>query len=199
MKPDNRRPRIAIIPYSPRWPGEFQPLGATIRRALGDLALRIDHIGSTAVAGLAAKDIIDIQVTVKSLVPAAPIADALASAGYAIREGIVRDHQPPGDSRAAGEWIKLYFVPPAGQRPTHLHVRAEGRANQRYPILFRDYLRSCAEATAAYAEVKRQLARHFPLDIEAYYDLKDPVCDIIIAAAEAWAREVRWNPGPSDA
>ena len=203
MKPDNRtpiaRPPIAISPYSPRWPGEFQQLGATIRRALGDLALRIDHIGSTAVPGLAAKDIIDIQVTVQRIVPAAPIADALASVGYTIRGDIVRDHQPPGDSRPADEWAKLYFAPPAGQRPTHLHVRAQRRANQRYPILFRDYLRSCAEATAAYAEVKRQLARRFALDIESYYDLKDPVCDIIVAAAESWAREVRWNPGPSDA
>jgi GrpB-like predicted nucleotidyltransferase (UPF0157 family) len=203
MKPDKRsaivRSPIVIVPYAPRWPGEFRQLGATLRRALGGLALRIDHIGSTAVPGLAAKDIIDIQVTVKRLVPAAPVADALVPVGYTIRPDIVRDHQPRGDSRAADEWAKLYFAPPAGQRPTHLHVRAEGRANQRYPLLFRDYLRSCAEATAAYAEVKRQLARRFADDIEAYYDLKDPVCDIIIAAAESWAREVGWNPGGSDA
>ena len=68
-------PMIIIIPYQPAWPEEFRTLGGVLRQALGDLALRIDHIGSTSVPGLAAKVIIDIQITVQSLGPA--VAQAL--------------------------------------------------------------------------------------------------------------------------
>ncbi len=73
-----------------------------------------------------------------------------------------------------------------------------GRANQRYALPFPGYLRSCGEA-AGLRRVKCHLARRRPTDVEAYYDVKDAVCDIVIAAAEAWAREVRWEPRPSDA
>ena len=65
----------------------------------------------------------------------------------------------------------------AGRR-VNLHVRVAGRANQRYPLLFRDYLRANAVAREAYAEVKRELARLHPADVDAYYAIKDPVCDI---------------------
>ena len=60
---------ITIIPYNPAWRDEFVQIGGILRRGLGELAIRIDHIGSTAVPGLAAKDIIDIQITVGQLTP----------------------------------------------------------------------------------------------------------------------------------
>ncbi|MBA3826936.1 MAG: GrpB family protein [Ktedonobacterales bacterium] len=59
-------------------------------------------------------------------------------------------------------------------------------------------MRSHPAAVGAYAEIKRQLARYHPDDQEFYYDIKDPVCDLIIAAAEEWARHSGWLPGPSD-
>jgi len=69
---------IAVVPYDGRWPQEFRRIGGTLRAAMGDLALRIDHIGSTSVPGLAAKDVIDLQITVETLDPGS-IAAALAS------------------------------------------------------------------------------------------------------------------------
>ena len=86
-----------------------------------------------------------------------------------------------------------------GQRPTHLHVRAQGRANQRYALLFRDYLRAYPVAAGAYGEIKRALARYHPENWDAYYDIKDPVCDVIWSAAEEWTKMTGWEPGPSDA
>jgi GrpB-like predicted nucleotidyltransferase (UPF0157 family) len=189
---------IEIVPYDERWPAEFAAIGAALRSALGDLALRIDHIGSTAVPGLAAKDLVDVQVTVRSLEPLAPILAALEGIGYTMREGIARDHAPPGSVTTDAEWQKRLFKPPAGQRPTNLHVRVQGRANQRYALLFRDYLRANPASAAAYAEVKRQLARYHADDTSAYVTIKDPVCDIIMVAAEAWAATVGWQLGPSD-
>lgn len=190
--------RIAIVDPDPAWPDEFQRLARPLREALGDAALRIDHIGSTSVARLPAKDVIDIQVTVAEL-DAGAIADALRPIGYALRTDITSDHIPPGGDPAAAEWTKVYFRAPEGQRPTHLHVRQAGRANQRYPILFRDYLRERQDAAGAYAMVKYALARLHPDDEAAYYDIKDPVCDLIMQAAEAWAARSGWSQGPGDA
>ncbi len=188
---------IAIVPYDERWPAELRRIGTALREALGGLALRIDHIGSTAVPGLAAKDVIDVQVTVAAL-DAAAIAAALARLGYALRDDVTRDHVPPGRDDTPAEWRKLYFRAPAGQRRTHLHVRQAGRANQRYALLFRDYLRAVPTAAVAYARVKEALARLHPEDRDAYYDVKDPVCDVIIDAAERWAAATGYAPGPSD-
>ncbi|HEU5229365.1 MAG TPA: GrpB family protein [Ktedonobacteraceae bacterium] len=183
---------IEIVAYNERWPVEFQRISAPLREALGELALRIDHIGSTSVPGLAAKDIIDVQVTVAAL-DAASIARALAPLGYTLREDITDDHVPPGRNDSAQAWQKLYFRAPAEQRPTHLHVRQAGRANQRYALLFRDYLRADPHVARAYEQIKLALARLHPEDIEAYYDIKDPACDLIMAAAERWAAQTNYK------
>lgn len=73
-----------------------------------------------------------------------------------------------------------------------------GRANQRYALLFRDFLRVDPASAQAYARVKLALVRYHPDDLEAYYDVKDPVCDLIMAGAELWAAAQEWEPGPSD-
>jgi GrpB-like predicted nucleotidyltransferase (UPF0157 family) len=188
---------IKIVPYNPQWPLEFRRIGLPLREVLGDLALRIDHIGSTSVPGLAAKDVIDLQVTVATL-EAGELIPALASLGYTVWEGITGDHLPPGRNDPPEEWRKLFFRAPEGQRRTNLHVRQAGRANQRYALLFRDYLRADPGVTGAYQQIKEALARLHPDDMDAYYDIKDPVCDIIMAAAERWASEISYVPGPSD-
>lgn len=188
---------IEIVPYDPDWPEEFCRVGEPLRAALGDLALRIDHIGSTAVPGLAAKDIIDVQVTAATLDAEAFVA-ALAPLGYTRLADILGDHVPPGHDDAPGEWLKLFFRPPASQRRTNLHVRQAGRANGRYALLFRDYLRADPGAAGAYRQIKEALARLHPDDMEAYYDVKDPVCDLIMAAAERWALQTDYAPPPSD-
>ncbi len=190
--------RIEIVPYDDGWPAEFREIGGAIRAAMGALALRVDHIGSTSVPGLAAKDVIDIQVTVREL-DAPAIAAALAPLGYTLHETIDRDHVPPGsEGQPAGEWRKLLFNAPAEQRRTHLHIRQAGRANQRYALLFRDYLRASPAAAEAYRRVKEALARLHPDDQAAYYDVKDPVCDLIMDAAERWDSSTAYAPGPPD-
>ena len=188
--------QIIIVPYNPQWPHEFDQLAAVLRHALGDLALRIDHIGSTAVPNLAAKDVIDIQVTVHDLVP--EVEARLATIGYARQPHLVADHRPPTVEGPDSEWDKWVFKPAPAQRPTNLHVRVAGRANQRYPLLFRDYLRSHPVAAQAYDLIKQELARANSTDWDLYYAVKDPVCDVIWDAAEAWAQATGWTLPPSD-
>lgn len=186
---------VEIHSYNPGWPIEFAKIAATLRQAAGDLAIRIDHIGSTSVPRLAAKDIIDIQMTVANLDNR--IVEALRVIGYTVREGRTADHRPPGALGPDSDWEKLLFKPPSGHRPVNLHVRVEKRPNQRYALLFRDYLRTHPESAEAYAELKRRLGQHLN-ETGIYADVKDPAVDLIIIAAEAWAAQTGWQPGPSD-
>lgn len=187
---------IEIIPYQTQWPAEFQAIAAPLRSRLGELALRLDHIGSTSVPGLPAKDIIDVQITVAAL--SEPVRLALVSLGYAQPEGVWRDHCPPNADESEAQWEKWFFFPPTGQRRTNTHVRIQGRANQRYPLLFRDYLRQRPATAMAYAELKRRLAQHLA-DPRLYPEVKDPAVDLIFLAAEEWAAATGWAPGPADA
>ncbi len=183
------------MPYIEGWPDEFQAIAGRIRQGLGDLALRIDHIGSTAVPGLAAKDIIDVQVTVAAL--AEPVESAMAEVGYVRLREISKDHAPAGAAGPDTDWEKWYFTAPEGQRRTNTHVRVAGSANQRYPLLFRDYLRAHPATAAAYAELKRRLAAGLA-DPDDYPDVKDPAVDLIYLAAVGWAKEVGWQQQPTD-
>jgi len=185
--------RVEIVPYSDRWPGEFAHVARRVRSVLGERALRIDHIGSTAVPGLAAKDRIDVQVSVTDLSHANP----LGGAGFA-EFAPVSDHQPPGADSDEDDWEKRLFITPDDLRRSNIHVRVDGRANERYALLFRDYLREHPATASAYAELKRRLAAELR-DVGRYADVKDPACDLIMVAAENWAATTGWHPGPSDA
>ena len=162
---------VLVVDYRPDWPDEFSQIAVRIQEALGSLALRIDHIGSTSVHGLAAKDLIDVQVTVADFTPA--LEPAFQRAGYLRRAAISYDHRPPGAAGTDEDWQKQYYQPAAPARAVHVHVRRAGSANGRYPLLFRDYLRTHPLAAAAYAQVKRALANHGPTDWDLYYDVKD--------------------------
>ncbi len=188
---------ITIVPYDPTWPDTFIMLAQPLRARLGTQAIRIDHIGSTAVPGLAAKDRIDIQITIPDFSDIKQIITAITALGYQFHPAITHDHRPPGETGPANDWEKALFSSPPEGHPANIHVRAEGRPNQRYSLLFRDYLRVHPVATEAYAEIKRQLARYHPDNLDFYYDIKDPVCDVIIEAAKEWARHSGWKPGPS--
>ena len=183
---------IVIVEYRPQWAEEFAAIASPLQDALGDQALRIDHIGSTAVPGLAAKDVIDLQVTVRDFTP--DLEAAFQRAGYSRLE-YSRDHRPPTATGPDRDWEKQMYrpVPGPGVRPTNVHVRRSGSANGRYALLFRDYLRTHPLATGAYAQAKMALSKHGPTDWDLYYDVKDPVCDIIMAGAEDWAASTRWR------
>lgn len=173
-----------IVPYDPRWPDRFAQLRTVIVDRLGSSALSVDHVGSTSVPGLAAKDVIDIQVSVRSLAEADTWPDGL---GPFRRRDHTSDHVPP-KAAAGPDWQKRFWS--SDEPRAHLHVREAGRANHRYALLFRDYLRGNDDAATAYERAKRTLAE-LCADTEQYSDAKDPVCDLIVQAAERWALQVR--------
>jgi len=177
-----------VIAYDPAWPALFQTLASDLRDALGPVARRIDHIGSTAVPGLAAKPIIDIQISVASFKPEAAFRVPLQRLGYRFR----------ADNP---ERTKRYFRESPGTRRTHIHVRRYGSWNEQFALLFRDYLRAHPDAAARYAALKQELARQFSLPEERhlYVEAKDPFIWATMRDADAWAGTVEWQPGPSDA
>ncbi|NSL87977.1 GrpB family protein [Chitinophaga sp. Mgbs1] len=177
--------RIEIVPYRNTWPEEYTALEQEIRAALGPLALSVDHIGSTSVPGLSAKDVIDLQVTVADL--QLPVEEALAAIGYRRLPHITQDHQPPGRTDLTTADLAKQFYK-YSKRNVNLHVRQHGNFNQHYPLLCRDYLRSHPFAARAYEEIKQQLAKYFPDNVDAYYDIKDPVFDIIMEGAYEWQK-----------
>src|SRR3954470_24345262 len=87
---------VTIVPYDERWPADFAAISADLRRALGELAVRIDHIGSTSVPGLVAKDRIDMQVSVTDFERIELVQAALEEIGYTGVPRILHDRQPPG-------------------------------------------------------------------------------------------------------
>jgi GrpB-like predicted nucleotidyltransferase (UPF0157 family) len=185
-----------ISDYDPAWPSKFRGIGDSLRRQLdGAIVLRIDHIGSTAVPGLAAKDLIDVQLTVGRLDEVDEWPDELLP-GLTRRPGNTVDHVPSGAPAEPAEWTKRYW---SDRHTVHVHVREQGRLNQRYALMFRDYLRADATAAGAYGQLKRALAEAVADDWDAYYAVKDPACDLIISAAEHWAVRVGWIPAESDA
>jgi GrpB-like predicted nucleotidyltransferase (UPF0157 family) len=182
---------IIIKSYNPNWPKEFDVIQAVLKNILGDLALRIDHIGSTSVPGLGAKDVIDIQVTVEELLPA--IEERLIHAGYQSFGGLRSDHVPCGENPNPELWTKFFFNEIKGQRKAHVHVRKLGHPNQKYPLLFRDYLRAHPKSAGSIELIKREVAKRHSDDVETYYDIKDPVYDLIWEAALEWAHYIHWK------
>ncbi len=188
--PINPFNRIVIVPYSEAWPREYLTLVRLLRPAF-PASVPFHHIGSTAVIGLAAKDIIDIQVSVTSLDEIRT--DYLSRHGFHERTGL-SDHPPAGRVVHPDELTKRFFQ--GTGRPTNVHVRRSGNVNQRYAVLCRDYLRAHPVTAASYQRIKQRLASWFPEDAGRYYDVKDPLFDVIMDAAEAWANLVGWNlPG----
>lgn len=184
---------IVIVPYKPSWPTEYIAIAARIRAAAGDGLVALHHIGSTSVPGLAAKDIIDVQITVADIAGADRL--PLAAHGFTLSPHRT-DHCPPGRTLPPEQLEKRMFK--LEERPANVHVRVRGRFNHLYPLLCRDYLRAHPAAAAAYGEIKQQLARLHPNTQDAYYDVKDPVFDIIMEGARDWAAQTGWSVPPSD-
>jgi GrpB-like predicted nucleotidyltransferase (UPF0157 family) len=187
---------IQIVEYQSTWKSEFLSVGELLRKKLGPMALRIDHIGSTSVPGLCAKDILDIQISVNALGP--EIIETMSALGFVKHPDVSADHVPPGFAGGAEAWSKYFFMQPSGQRRMNLHIRKLGNPNQRYAILFRDYLLAHRDVAAAYGELKKRLARSLMHDGD-YPEVKDPAVDLIYFAAEQWAAHSGWSAGASDA
>jgi GrpB-like predicted nucleotidyltransferase (UPF0157 family) len=137
---------MTIAPYDCTWPAQFDVEAASIREALGSGALRIEHVGSTSVPGLAAKPIIDIQVSVATLETLGMFSAALARLGYS--------HIPLGPF----DLVYPFFQKPAEWPSTHhVHLCVHGGEQERRHLAFRDYLRSHPAVASEYAELKRRL------------------------------------------
>lgn len=177
---------ITIEPYDRSWPGVFRELGCRLRLALGGVALRIDHIGSTSIPGLAAKPIIDIQISVQSFDPMEPYRVLLEETGFVFRDKNT-------------ELTKRYFRERPGERETHIHVRQAGSFSEQFPLLFRDYMRAHSRDAEEYAALKVRLAERYRDDRLGYTNAKGDFIWRVIAKADQWAQDTGWEPGPSDA
>ncbi len=177
---------IVVAPYDPFWPELFRSLALPLRAALGPVALRLDHIGSTSVPGFAAKPLIDLQISVASLEPSAPFRFPLERLGWHFRA----DND---------DLTKRYFREPSGSRRTHLHVRRAGSFSEQSALLLRDFLRATPSRASAYAALKLSLASLHPHDRSAYTESKSPFIWETLQLADRWAQSTGWTPGPSDA
>lgn len=155
--------RVIVVPYDKNWAKDFIDIKNEIQDALGDLALSIEHVGSTSVEGLFAKPIIDIDVIIKDRSMLDDVIDALKNIGYR-HEG---DQGIPG--REAFKYDGKEHL-----RKHHLYVCAEDSAELRKHISFRDYLRAHPEAVKEYSRIKVEGAALYPEDIDSYIEHKGP-------------------------
>ena len=165
--------------------------GAELTSRLAGLVpvgVAFEHIGSTSVPGLAAKDCIDVMVVVADLM-APEIGSAMRDAGFRERP------EPWNHNEVTYGWTfpKRVFAPPMGARSCNVHVRLAGGANVRYALLFRDFLRAHAHQAAAWGRFKTELAASVP-DLMRYGQIKAPALDVLMFAAETWAGETCWMP-----
>ncbi|HBH56726.1 MAG TPA: dephospho-CoA kinase [Arthrobacter bacterium] len=178
------------------WPVQAARLGSRIMAAAPDAILAVDHIGSTAVPGLAAKDVIDLQITVSDLNVADRIAPLLAAAGFPVVPGAGFDTPKPMEPDP-GQWQKRFHANADPGRPVNLHVRAAGSPGWRYALCFRDWLRSDPAAATLYEDHKRALAEQFAGTggTRAYAEAKEPwFRDVAWPDMEGWAARTAWAP-----
>lgn len=170
------RRRLIIVEPDPTWVRRFETERRRIRDALGDVAVRIDHVGSTAVPRLAAKPIIDIEVSVADVEHEDSYKPTLERAGYEIRvrEPAHRMFRTPGFD-------------------VHVHVCDRGGSWERRHLLFRDWLRASGPDRQLYAETKRALSRQDWPTMNHYADEKSGVIADIMSRAEAWAHSFDWT------
>jgi GrpB-like predicted nucleotidyltransferase (UPF0157 family) len=147
---------LEMSPYDSRWPAMFQQEKERIAKELGDIAVRIDHVGSTAVPGMTAKPIIDIQISVKVLHPMTPYKKILLSLGYTHLSD-----SPPGD-----KIYPLFHRPAAWPHTHHIHVCELGQDEEWRHLAYRDLLIANSDIREEYSAIKMKLAQAC--------DLRDP-------------------------
>jgi GrpB-like predicted nucleotidyltransferase (UPF0157 family) len=168
---------LELVPYEPDWPSAFDAEAARLRRALGRLAVRVDHTGSTAVPGLAAKAVIDIQVSVAALQPLGAYGTPLLALGYV--------HVPHEDDAVC----PFFHRPSVWPHTHHVHVVQAGGSEECRTLAFRDYLREHPDVSREYQTLKRDLAAHSiasdPESREEYARGKSDFIERVVASALA--------------
>ncbi len=179
---------LQLVTYDPRWPREFEAERERIASSLGGLALRIDHHGSTAVPGLSAKPVIDIQVSVERLHPMEAYAPLLEQLGYR--------HLPHPDDA----FCPFFYRPDRWPHTHHLHVVQAGGREERRTLAFRDYLREHRMVACEYEDLKSRLAPRFSAadsaSRQAYADAKGEFVERIteMALAEGYPMDLPEPP-----
>lgn len=167
---------VEVVPYDPQWPARFAAAAAAVQAALGDTVIRVEHVGSTSVPGLAAKPILDMMPLVQDVRDVSKRITAMAAIGYI----------PRGEFGLPG---RRYFVKgTAHARLVHCHLYAADHPEVERHLAFRDYLRTHPAARDAYAARKIELAQQHPTDIVAYMDGKNGLIKQLEAEALRWRR-----------
>ena len=166
---DEKR-EIRIIDYDPDWPKKFETHARVISGALGGTALRIEHVGSTSVQGLAAKPVIDILVVVQNSADESAYLPRLEAAGY-----VLRVREPDWNEH------RMFRTP---EKDVHIHVYSAGCTEIERVLSFRERLRRNEDDRRRYERTKRELAAKEWPDMNAYADAKTQVIESIIAAAQ---------------
>ncbi len=185
-----------LAPADPAWAAQAGRLIARLRTVVPRDVLAVDHIGSTAVPGLDAKDVVDLQLSVRDLDAADRIAPLLADAGFPRWPGIIADNPKPTHPDPA-DWGKRLHGNADPGRPVNLHLRAAGSPGWRYALCFRDWLRADAEARADYVAEKRRVAGLHETDRStAGYaaDKEGWFTDYAAPRMEAWVQRTGWEP-----
>jgi dephospho-CoA kinase len=190
------RPEIAAV-VEPRadWTARGRRLVAKLEAALDGITgvTEVEHIGSTAVPDLVAKDVIDLQVGVSSLTVADSDAfrASMRAAGFAESPGNTQDAPHPAGSDPEA-WAKRFYGSCDPANVAHVHVRSAESPGWEFALLFRDWLRAAPGERAAYAAEKRRLLDLDPRTI-AYVEAKEPWFAAAYDRAQAWARESGWR------
>lgn len=176
----------AVVPSDPSWPDQARRIVARLQTSCGHRAVRVDHIGSTAVPGLDAKDIIDVQVTVASLEVADELAEGLLAAGYPRVATITADNPHSADTAL---WHKRFHASADPGRPTHVHIRVDGWPNQRFALMCVDWLKANPGVQQDYLAAKRAALR-----TPDYAEAKEPWFLDAYHRAWEWAESTGWRP-----
>ncbi|VEG42000.1 dephospho-CoA kinase [Mycolicibacterium flavescens] len=191
-----------LVPFDPTWPDQARRIVARLNTACGHRAVRVDHVGSTAVPGMDAKDVIDVQVTVASLADADELDDALTGAGY-VRGQATADVAKPDARSTVAEfdhsnddalWHKRIHCSADPGRPTNVHIRVDGWPGQQFALLFVDWMRANPGVQADYLALKRRVAEEGHVHTGAYADAKEPWFLDAYRRAWEWADTTGWRP-----
>lgn len=180
---------VSIHPYRPEWATQAAVLAGELSEAVTS-AVTVEHIGSTSIPGMAAKDCLDMMIVVDDLVSCGA-EPALTAIGYRRRP------EPWNNAESADgrDWPKMVFAPPVGGRSRNVHVRSVDSASARLALLFRDHLRANPARAASWSELKTRAAELAP-DLAAYGQLKHPAWLLLMDLAENWARDTDWRVTP---
>jgi dephospho-CoA kinase len=199
-RPAHAEPRL--VPANPDWAAQAQRILARLRTTCGHRASRVDHIGSTAIPGMDAKDVIDVQVSVASLEVADELTDALLAAGY-VRTSVTEDvgkadgrsTVPDFDhTEAENLWRKRLHCSADPGRPTNVHVRVDGWPGQQFALLFVDWATANPAVQSEYVDLKRKVATQGHSTTGAYADAKEPWFLDAYRRAWEWADATGWRP-----